>query len=137
MARHGSYSGGSTIIRAVGAVGGTVNEARRGERTAIAAPAFEMRGRLSSTVHRWIDRADFKAFLSSVRKTRQQEKLNDLQASLIDAFLAMAEPLLRKPASLWGDPEGALAIRLADELKSLWAEEGRRPNPDLSSPPCP
>ncbi|MFN4098858.1 MAG: hypothetical protein ACK4GT_03690 [Pararhodobacter sp.] len=137
MTRHGSYSDGSTIIRAEGAAGGTVEEARRGERTIIAAPAFEMRGRSSSTVHRWIDRDGFKAFLRSVRKTRQRKELNDRQALLIDAFLAMAEPLLRKEASLRGDPEGAAAIRLADELKSLWTEEGQRADPGLSAPHYP
>ncbi|MFG6082158.1 hypothetical protein ACEUZ9_002801 [Paracoccus litorisediminis] len=125
MRKRGSYLGGSTILHAAGAAGGTVEEARRGERTIIAAPAFEMRGRASSKVHRWIDRDGFKAFLRSVRKTRQQEDLNDKQASLIDAFLAMAEPLLHKQASLWGDLEGAAAIRLSDDLRRLWAEGGR------------
>lgn len=91
----GAYHGGSTIIRAVGATAGVVDEAPGEYRIAVAFPAADARGRDWGDPTPWVAREVFRKFVVSVDGTRAQTDLSDQQVLLLDGFLCQARMMLK------------------------------------------
>lgn len=116
----GAYLGGSTIIHAAGATAGVVDETLRGERSVVAFPAVNARGREWGDPTAWVAREVFRKFVLSVDETRAQKGLSDRQVMLLDGFLCQARILLKTRTRKWGERHGVAAARHVAELKSLW-----------------
>lgn len=118
----GAYHGGSTIIRAVGATAGVVDEAPGGDRIAVAFPAVDARGREWGDPTLWVAREVFRKFVVSVDGTRAQADLSDQQVLLLDGFLCQARMMLKTRTRKWGERHGVAAARHVAELKLLWEQ---------------